>query len=338
MAKPLRITWINPARIEARQCGFTSHRVDIRLRCIGPAAELVRRGHEVAAVCVFDLPGYVNHPGFFDRDLFVVGKAFADITPMIAQIHKRGGKVVLDICDNMFAPPEDLLKSIYQAILPLADGLVVSSDALGAALADQFRPGVPVATIADFVEGNRLPPAFAPSPDILRLLWFGYPNNLDAVKQSLPGLAVIHSRMNFELSLVTEWPEEARKYFAGDPLGIQTRLVDWSMPALAGELSRCDMVIIPSDDSPARLTKSANRLIASLWAGRYAVAYPLPSYLAFAAYAGVGKDLAGNIMWAVEHPAQVIQRIAAGQEFIASEYANEKIATAWESFLERVRS
>ena len=83
---------------------------------------------------------------------------------------------------------------------------------------------------------------------------------------------------------------------------------------------------------------TANRVIASLWAGRYVVAYPLPSYLHFTPFAGISKDLPAAIRWAVANPATVRQRIAAGQDFIASHYDNARIADAWLSFAQQMIS
>src|SRR5437867_2365606 len=130
MGKPLRITWINPGQIELRNGHPTARRVDIRLRCIGPGVELMKRGWDLAAVSMFDFHQWANQASFYDRDIFVVGKAFVDISPIIHRVHQMKHKVIIDLCDNVFEPPEDGLKHIYQSILPLADGLVASSEQL----------------------------------------------------------------------------------------------------------------------------------------------------------------------------------------------------------------
>jgi hypothetical protein len=334
----MRITWINPARIERRNGSQTSDRACVRLRCIAPGAELSKRGHDVAAVSLYDWQQWAGDPAFYDRDVFVLGKAFGDVSLIIHRIHEAKGKVAIDICDNIFEPPEDRLKRFYEAILPLADGVVTSSDNLRMAVGSRMRQPLPIVTIPDCVEGNRLEPIFAPSSGVLKLLWFGYPNNLPLVYRSLPALAAIGRGLTVELSLVTAWDDKKRRAFERKLVGLETRLVEWSVAVMAKELADCDIVIIPSDDGPGRVSKSANRLITSLWAGRYAVAYPLPSYAAFASFAGVGEDLPRNILWALENRDGVVERIAAGQEFIASHYTSALIGGAWESFAKLLQS
>jgi hypothetical protein len=334
----MRITWINPARIEQRNGSLTSDRACVRLRCVGPAIDLLRRGHEVMAVALFDWQQWANDPTFYNRDVFVLGKAFADVRPIIQRIHESGGKVVIDLCDNVFEPPEDGLKQIYEWALPMADGVATSSETLRVAVARHIPERLPIVAIPDCVEGNRQVARFAPSSDVLRLLWFGYPNNLPLVHQGLPALGKVSQRLRAELTLVTAWVGQPRQAFEGKPHGLETRLIEWSVETMASEFARCDMAVIPSDDSPARITKSANKVITSLWAGRYVAAYPLPSYATFAPFAGIGRDLTGNIVWAVQNQTAVVERIVAGQEFIASHYASENIGKAWESFAEKLHS
>ena len=333
MSKPLRITWINPEQIDHRQSPPTTNRVCVRLRCIGPSSELIRRGHDVRAVSMPEWPQWANQPEFYGRDVYIVGKAFIDLSPTLQNIHDTGGKVVIDICDNVFEPPEDELKPIYEAIIPYADGVVMSSETLRGRIAGRLGRRVATASISDTVEGNQSKPAFAPS-SALRLLWFGYPNNLQTIYDFMPELVSLAQSLPLELTLVTSWQQESYRVFQSVQTGFRKRPVKWSVEAMARELERCDMVVIPSDDNPYRITKSANRVITSLWAGRYVVAYPLPSYMEFARFAGIGKDMTGGIKWALENPTAVVDRISAGQDFIASNYSAGRIGAAWESFLQ----
>jgi hypothetical protein len=338
MSKPLRITWINPGRIEQHNGMPVSDRADIRLRCIIPATELLNKGHDIAAVSIFDWHQWANSPDFYRRDLFIVGKAFLNLTEVIDHIHRHGGKVIIDLCDNIFEPPEDGLKPYYESMLPLADGVVTSSELLKTAVAPRLPKPLPVAAIPDCIEGKRLPPAFAPSDDLLKMLWFGFPNNLPLLDRELTALAQLARSIPIDLSVVTLWENVTSTSLSQIPEGIRINRVEWSLPAMEQELACTDIVIIPSDDAPARITKTPNRLITSLWAGRYVVAYPLPSYLDFAPFAGITKDLPAAIRQALDNPAAIPPHIAAGENFIAATYDNRRIAEAWLSFAERILS
>ena len=118
----------------------------------------------------------------------------------------------------------------------------------------------------------------------------------------------------------------------GNPSGIQTRLVEWSPAQMAAELARTDMVVVPSSQEPAFRTRSPNRIITALWAGRYVVAHPLPSYEPFAPFAGLGEELPAPILEALHDPAGTASRIAAGQDYIAAHFGADAIADQWESF------
>jgi glycosyltransferase involved in cell wall biosynthesis len=295
-----------------------------------PGEELARAGHNVRQVSLGDLKAAIADPEFFKRDIFVFGKAFAEVSPVMKIIHAAGGRVIVDLCDNVFAPPEDGLKDIYRAILPHADAVVASSDRLKQALSGNLPHGKPVFVIADAVEGERLRPTFNPTSGSVRLLWFGYPNNLPLLRHELEHLSLLTSGRRVELAIVTAWPNAAvSARFPDDFQGIHMRRVEWSPQAMDEELRACDIVIIPSDDSPARLTKSANRVITGLWAGKYVVAWPLPSYEAFSGFAAIGRDFVAGIQQAIANPDRVRDRIGHGQDYIAQYYSPDIIAKAW---------
>jgi hypothetical protein len=328
----MKITWINPAPIVVAEGTKTSERVCVRLRSMLPGEELARRGHDVEQVFFQDLPARVREPRFLRRDIFVFGKALADFSPFIHAIRSNSqAKVVIDICDNIFAPPEDELKFFYIAMLPRADAVITSGEFLSDALRDKIRPGVELFSVPDAVEGQRFDPIFEPRARSIRLLWFGYPNNLPLLRNELPNLSKLTQVAKVKLSVVSAWPPHATL----PPLigGIHIRYPRWSPKIMSDELKACDFVVVPSDEAPARRTKSANRIVTGIWAGKFVVAYPLPSYRPFEPFAYVDRDLVAGIRWALESREVVRQRISAGQKFIEKHYAIELIADAWERAL-----
>ena len=261
----------------------------------------------------------------------MVGKAFVDLTPVLEKLRQLGKRVIVDVCDNIYEPPEDGLKRVYTSILPLANTIVAASDNLAAVLKD--RVGGNVSVIPDHVEGSKLTPSFNPVEGKLRLLWFGYPNNLDLLHLGLPALGRLAAKMTVELSIVTRWDDKNARLFEDAPAAISIRRINWSLENMSAELARCDIVIIPSSLGPGRLTKTANRLMTGLYAGKYVAAYPLPAYLDFASFVSLDEDLARAVTFALENPTAVARRIADGQDYIDRFYSPTRISGMWEAVL-----
>jgi glycosyltransferase involved in cell wall biosynthesis len=87
-------------------------------------------------------------------------------------------------------------------------------------------------------------------------------------------------------------------------------------------------------DEQWTVAKSANRIVEALWAGRFVVAHPIPSYLEFADYAWLGADLAEGISWVMRNQESIAGRIRAAQDRIAAAYSPDSIAAQWERILE----
>jgi hypothetical protein len=71
---------------------------------------------------------------------------------------------------------------------------------------------------------------------------------------------------------------------------------------------------------PRTDTKSANRVIDSLISGKFVITTPLASYEEFAPYTWQGDYIEG-IKWACDNPDQVINMIAAGQQYTEQNYS-----------------
>ena len=98
-------------------------------------------------------------------------------------------------------------------------------------------------------------------------------------------------------------------------------------------LDACDMVIIPSSLAPARVTKTANRIMTSIYGGKHVVAYPLPAYLEFSNFITVKEDLANGIRRSLDNPDIVREQISNGQIYIERNYSPEKTSKMWEKVL-----
>lgn len=269
-------------------------------------------------------------------------------------LRARGARIVLDVCDNLAIHPA---LGPMRALIELADRVVVATPALADAVHDAARRSLSrlPEVISDPVEGARAAAVFHPPrrpllkrllarADVvrpLRLLWFGGPaRNFLPLEAWLPRLADWARRHPAELVVMTgPWPEVLRAVesrAAGAP-GLRLRHEPWSASALAVALAACDLVVLPdAPRDPLRIGASANRLIESLWGGRFVIATGVPSYLEFRDEAWIGEDLIAGLDWALSHPAEVVRRIARGQERIAAGHSPERIGVRWFDLLREV--
>ena len=93
-----------------------------------------------------------------------------------------------------------------------------------------------------------------------------------------------------DLRIVTAGVEGIERYcdkFNLEHAGaLALRYAPWSHAETWRSLAAADVVLLPALlDEPWTLAKSANRIIEALWAGRFVVAHPVPSYLEFSDWA-----------------------------------------------------
>ena len=251
-------------------------------------------------------------------------------------------RLVADVSDDYAAMAAELNQPFleaYQRGLAETCVLTVPCEALAKRLRPVARHGVRV--IEDPWESPRANPAAVRCGDPLQLLWFGNLGNTNAgvveggLRQALRGLRGRRARVD-----VITGPERS-----GLVAGIAERLnreypaasiqfVEWSLEAVWSALAHCDLVLLPQDHRDAwGSVKSHNRLVEAIRAGRFALASPIPSYAELADYAWVGEDLAEGLAWALDHPREAEQRIAAGQAYVATRFAPEVVGRKWADVL-----
>lgn len=310
----MRIVWVSFAPLRKHRAGLSSDLASVRYRLLIPARAI--RGGKVTHVG----PG-ANRRTLLDRfagaDAAVFGKIFdpalaQTVLELAAALKKLGVRVIADFSDDHFLHPD--LGPIYRALANAADAVVASTPGLAEVIQEQIQGKVGV--VSDPVEGERGEPRAAQRRPP-RLLWFGHPLNLDTLKLGLPQLTG-----EFTLTLVTAPGAGA------EAMGHRFR--PWSTDALFDELRECDAVIIPSNPhDPRKAVKSPNRFTEALWAGRFVIAHPLPSYEPLAPYGWVGENLGEGLAWLLDNPEAAVERIRAGQDAIARQFSPEAIGRAW---------
>ena len=312
----MRVVWVSFAPLRKTPAGLTSDLASVRYRVTLPAAAVA--GSKVTQI----VPG-TNRRTLLERfagaDVVVFGKLFdpslaEPVLEIIAALRGRGVKVIVDYSDDNFAHP--VVGPVYRALANAADLLVASTEGLAGVL--RAEAAVPVRVVTDPVEGRRGEPR-AEARQPVRLLWFGHPLNLDTLKLGLPQI-----RAPFELTLVTAPGAGA------EPMGQRFRA--WSAQTVFEELRECDAVIIPSDPhNPRKIVKSPNRFTESVWAGRFVVAHPLPSYEPLAPYGWVGDDLGEGLAWLRENPQAAARRVRAGQRAVEEHFSPQAVGRAWQA-------
>ena len=355
----MNVRWIIRAPIEQKNNSVYSPYAGIRLRTIVCVTELAKLEHTAGIVSPAESTDLAQLTLDDECERVILGLFLPTITEsfievgvklatLVGRLRSRGIKVVIDICDDHFEDPQR--GAFYARLVPLVDAVTVNT----AVMAEIVRTHTPkpVHVIGDPYASTRAEPAFTarrrPRPRWwpfrvrrLELVWFGHQSNLETVYRCAATLLPLAKRVPLSITLVSapgfggeQFCETFNQAHVGD---CELRFVAWSMATTAAALATADLVILPSDvTSRAKSVKSANRLIDALRAGRFPIAHPLPAYREFADHAWVGEDLAAGIEWALHHPAEVVARTRAAQDYIEAHYAPGVIGARWAQVLAEV--
>jgi len=338
----MRVAWITQGDLGYDDQGRpTSGLASARYRVIIPAQVMAERKvkSRVMQVAIETQKDEVDQRVLDWADVLVVSKSFNPLNESLAEDFRASGRpVVVDLCDDHF---DRQAGEHHRRLLHLADRVVANTPAMARRI--HQVSGREAAVVPDPYEGERQPPRFRPETGVLRLLWFGNAAQIETFYDTLPCLhRAFQGQCRLVVELVTnEWKNILPAVATYNQLNaphIQIIYTPWDLGVTEAALARADAVFIPSGDENRFQVKSANRLLLSLWNGRYVVAWPLPEYRQFAQWAYVGKDLAAGLRWALDHPRTVEQGIRAAQDYIAARYAPERIGSMWYEVLTEVVS
>jgi glycosyltransferase involved in cell wall biosynthesis len=340
----VRIAWIAFGPIRVHQGRLESDLASLRYRMLLPARGLRALGHFSDVVQISNADEADSVYERMAADVIVVTKlvpATERVSERFGAVqrlleHCRAGKVpsVVDVCDDHFQHP------YFRALVAAADLVVTPTTEM----ADVARlvTDQPCAVIVDPYENPWQAPRVAldhlTGSGRLRLLWYGYSNNLPPLLDLLPHLLPFAARVPLDLHVVSQPVEELAsilaQWNAQHSTRFSIRFTAWTLEVMTPALAECDAVLIPSrPDDPQKRVKSANRLVEAIRAGRFVVADALPSYEEFAPYAWIGHDLVQGLQWLVEHPTQAQLRLEHGQRYIDQRFAPEVIARLWQDAL-----
>jgi SAM-dependent methyltransferase len=325
----LKILFATAAPVRQTPAGLTSDLASARYRVLIPAQQLGRLGHQVqiAGLAGDTWPAEVLAAPV---DAVVISKSFQAANEALASAMKaRGAKVVVDFCDDHFEHAE--LGPHLRRLAALADVVIASTGMMAEAV--RRHAGRDATVITDPVEGPRGMPAFAPALPSLKLAWFGHPSNLRGLSMKSAELAALVQRVPVRLRLVTAASDDVRQFasqLAGaDPSRLKVELVAWTPDAAWRSLAECDAVWLPAEESSRTSVKSPNRLVEAIWAGRFVVADPVPSYMPFADVMPIGKGLLAGMQEALDAPDAARARIAAAQRRVARDHSAYECGRRW---------
>jgi len=263
---------------------------------------------------------------FLDRHrlrALVLGKAFDPAFVALAEAARaRGIPVLAALCDWHFDNP------INRKLSRIASRTVVQTEMMAAGVRQHFK--IEPVIIEEPYEGPRGAPRFAPAGTI-RLLWYGHSSNLDTLGAGLEQVCKLDG-MDFLISIVTERPEEVDQVLSGLPeskASVRFAVHQFSLNRQWRELAECDAVLLPSYPAREKLVKGHGRLVQAIHSGRLALAYPLPQYEELADFCWCGEALGEGLAWALTHPAEILDRIRAGQACVDQRFSPARIASRW---------
>ena len=268
---------------------------------------------------------------------------------LLAQIDDPRSRAIFSIADDHFDDPHFL--GFYRETLPGCLAVTVASETLAGTV--RKLTARPVLVAPEPVEGVRgVPQAIAarrlPAPLAwlarrvglsvdhwrVRLLWFGYLQNLPPLLALVPALERYAAKYPLLLTCVTRPHPEIDALMTPQRTREDSRLrvhfVPWSPVVMDAVVEHCDVVLIPSEyRNPVKQAKSPNRLVTGLHGGRFVVGHPLQAYAPYAGFAWIGEDLVEGLDWAIRHPREVVERIARGQAFIDARHSPDAVARFW---------
>jgi hypothetical protein len=336
----------------------TAYGASARLGSIVPAQALGRLGYDARAVSVAgDLaPAEAAVAGakrivfgemWFSKEQGGWAGPVAVYRKLLKETREPDKRVIFSIADDHFSDPE--FAGFYREALRDCLAVTVVSEKLKASLLGMTSR--PILVAPEAAEGARGAPQAIAARRVaaplawlarrvgipmdqwrVRLLWFGYPQNLPPLVELLPALEEYAAKYPLLLTCVSSGitPELNAPGRTGEQSRLRVQFVPWSPFIMDAAIASSDLVLIPSDyRNPVKQAKSPNRLIAGLHGGRFVVAHPLPAYAPYADFCWVGEDLVRGIQWAMEHPRQAVERIARGQAYIDRHHSPEAVARFW---------
>lgn len=341
--------------------GWWSHFDDLRVASVRLRGELVIR-----ALRAQGLQAAWFDPQRADAfDVLVIGKRHDRATlETAARLQARGGRVLVDLCDNRFEYPANDLELQRQAqqlkeLLARADHVVVSTHELSRVLQQECPQLQRVSVIGDLADDLSVVPV--PAIQRLRsavrlrrslsnirrlraqghvmLVWFGSHggayaesgmNDLLRVRDLLERC---HRQTPLALTVISNHRKKYLQHI--EPFAVPTRYEEWHAATFDRLLQAHDISLIPISDNAFTRCKTDNRIVTSLLKGLAVVADEIPSYRPYAGAIAFNR-WEEQLPLYLSNPARRQADVAAGQVIAKQLTDAVEISRQWLAVFEAV--
>lgn len=218
-------------------------------------------------------------------------------------------KTIFDVCDDHF---DREMGPYYEFMCLNADTITCNTASMQERIYQVT--GRLARIVNDPVTFPRQQFEFSPTP---KFLWFGGRVNLPSLSpiiHKLPNLTII-------CDLV---PDILPEHVTG---------IQWQPNLVEDMIEDFDIVVLPRNDYPWALTKSPNRLVDALNAGKFVITDFPEVYGEFEPYCFVG-DIESGVNHYLEYGQHLEDMIQSGQEYVERNYLPRKIAKDWVEIFE----
>lgn len=246
-------------------------------------------------------------------------------------------KMIWDVCDNYFS---DRRRSQALQLLKKCHAVTTTTNKLKEVIEDECKKlkiDKKIFIIDDpvFYEFNE--PSFAPK-DVLKVTWYGNDGNLQYADWNKLVFGPLKERQN-ELPPIkfTVINRNGTMPSGVNFLNGESRNVKWTERIQRTIASKSDFIILPiNPEHPFTIGKSHNKLVDGLACGTMVLASAQDSYLKFSDYAYVNDNFVDNMIECLNNPAQTLERIRLGQEYIQQKLSDINIAKQWIEVVEEL--
>jgi hypothetical protein len=288
----------------------------------------------------------------------VISKRQDQETLDAAWAHKRRGqRIVLDFCDNLFLPADERPRSrakveVLRHLTALADAVVAATPTLAEILRQECRDAPEPVVIGDLADDLSIVPLpwwkrpwidlkrrrelarldAVAQRGVARLVWFGHHggkrrrSGLTDLARLSPMLEALHRERPIHLTVISDSASRFRETVGS--ARYPKHYVPWDPWTFGPLLERQEIALIPAASNTYTDCKTDNRVVKALGAGLAVVADAVPSYRKFAGHVALG-DFEGSIRRYLDAPELRRADVAAALGIAQQSCQSEPLLSAW---------
>ncbi len=226
---------------------------------------------------------------------------------------KDGG--IFDVCDDYFKKKhgshyKDMCKKATLVTCPtskMAERILEETGVLAFIIPDPF----------DDIDFEECEPIYQ---DTKSVCWFGHAGNLWTLN-------------NLKLCCSGELVSNFKNTYIKETLSIDSgwKFTEWELGKMNDVFKRHDIVILPYGNSSWQHSKSPNRIMNAIRAGKIVVTNDTPVIDAYELrdYVIVSDDINDGIKWVWANISDALSKVKAGQKFIKSNFHAYSVAKKW---------